>query len=123
MNAQTFITPAGETMVVLSQADYEALVDAASDAADGAAIRRFNERLASGEEELLPAAMVDRIIAGESPLRVWREHRSMTAKALADAAGIAPAFLSQIETGKREGGIETLKRIAAALNVALDDIV
>ncbi|WP_420794812.1 helix-turn-helix domain-containing protein [Azorhizobium caulinodans] len=36
---------------------------------------------------------------------------------------IAQPFLSQIETGKREGGIDTLKRIASALGVALDDLV
>lgn len=123
MKAQTFTTPSGETMVVLSKADYDALVAAAEDAADGAAIQRFRERLASGDEELLPAAMVDRLLAGENPIRVWREHRGLTVKALAEKAGIAQPFLSQIETGKRDGGIDTVKRIAAELRVSLDDLV
>jgi transcriptional regulator with XRE-family HTH domain len=34
-----------------------------------------------------------------------------------------PCYLSQIETGTREGGIVTLKRIAAILRVSIDDIV
>ncbi|MCK0198974.1 helix-turn-helix domain-containing protein [Ancylobacter sp. 6x-1] len=122
MTAQTFKTPSGETMVVLSQADYEALVEAASEAADAAAVRSFKERIASGEEELLPSAMVDRILSGENPILVWREHRGLSARAVAEKIGIAPSFLSQIENGKREGSVETLKKIAKALGVTLDDI-
>ncbi len=34
----------------------------------------------------------------------------------------AQAFLSQIETGKRDGTIDTLRRIAAALRVSLDEL-
>ncbi|WP_332117289.1 helix-turn-helix transcriptional regulator [Azorhizobium caulinodans] len=123
MKAQTFTTPSGETMVILPKADYDALLAAAEEAGDGAAIGRFRERMAAGEEELLPAAMVDRILAGESPIRVWRQHRGLSLKALAEKVEIAQPFLSQIETGKREGGIDTLKRIASALGVALDDLV
>ena len=123
MTAQTFVTPSGETMVILPQADYEALLAAAENAADMDAIRRFNERLARGEEELLPAVMIDRILAGENPIRVWREHRGLSLKALAGKVGIAQPFLSQIETGKREGGIDTLRKLAAALNVTIDDLV
>ncbi len=54
---------------------------------------------------------------------VWCDHRSMTAVELARAADIAPAFLSQIETGKRKGTIDTLRKIAQALSVTLDDLV
>ena len=47
----------------------------------------------------------------------------MSAKALADAASISAPYLSEIETGKKEGKVSVLKRIAAALNVDLDDLV
>lgn len=110
MNAQIIVTPAGERLVLLSEADYAALVEAAEDAADG-------------EEELLPSAMVERILNGENRIRVWREHRGLTAKALAETAGIAQPFLSQIETGKREGTVDTLRKIAQALSVTIDDLV
>jgi transcriptional regulator with XRE-family HTH domain len=46
----------------------------------------------------------------------------LTVKALAAAAGVTPAYLSQIETGAREGTIETLKKLSAALRVTIDDI-
>lgn len=83
-------------MVVLSEADYNKLVSAAEDAADALAVRQFNERLASCDEEPLPAAMVDRILTGENPVRVWREHRGLTALELANRAGITQPYLSQI---------------------------
>lgn len=123
MNAQTFVTPSGETMVVLSEADYHKLISAAEDAADALAVRQFTERLASGDEELLPAAMGDRILAGENPVRVWREHRGLTALELASRAGITQPYLSQIENGNREGGVETMKALASALGVTIDDLV
>lgn len=123
MNAQFITSPNGERLVVLAEADYEALVRSAEDAEDAASVRRFQERLASGEEELLPAAMVDRILDGENPIRVWREHRGLSVKALAEKAGITPAYLSQVETGKRDGTVETLRKLAGALGATLDDLV
>lgn len=123
MNAQIIISSTGERLVVLTEAEYRALVDAAADAADVAVIRRFEERLAAGEEELLPEDMVGRILDGENPIRAWREHRGLTVKALAEAAGIAPAYLSQLETGKRDGTVATVKKLADALGVSVDDLV
>jgi DNA-binding Xre family transcriptional regulator len=123
MNAQIITTPSGERMVLLAEKDYEALLSAAEDAADIEAVREFRRRMAAGEEELVPSEVVDRLLAGDNPIRVWREHRGLSAKALAEESGIAPAFLSQIETGKREGAVETLKKIAAALRVKVDDLI
>jgi transcriptional regulator with XRE-family HTH domain len=41
---------------------------------------------------------------------------------LAEATGLAAPCISQLETGNREGTIETFKKIAAALCVDIDDI-
>jgi DNA-binding XRE family transcriptional regulator len=117
------LTIDGEDFVALSREAYDRLVEAAEDAADSAAIARFEQRLAAGEEEFVPSAMVDRILAGENLVRVWREHRGLTVSAMAEMAGIAQPYLSQIETGKREGTLQTMKKIAAALRVKLDDLV
>ena len=46
-----------------------------------------------------------------------------TAAALAKKAGIASAYLSQIETGKREGTVETYRKLASALGITLDDLI
>ncbi len=80
-------------------------------------------RMEDANAENLPAALVRRLAAGESPVRVWREHRGLTQRALADAAGISPAMMNEIETGKKEGSIRTLLAIARALHVDLDDLV
>lgn len=61
-----------------------------------------------GEEELIPA---------------WREFRDLSSKQLADPAGISQAYLSQIEAGKREGSLGTMKKVADALRIGLDDLV
>ena len=92
-------------------------------AQDIAAVELFKQRLASGEEESIPAAVVNAILDGENAIRVWREHRGLSIKALAEAAEVAPAYLSQIETGKREGTVSTLSKIAKALKVMIDDLV
>lgn len=123
MNAQIIVTPSGERLAVLAEADYLALLEAAEDAADRDALRRFRAARDAGEEEMLPSALVDRILAGESPVRVWREHRGMTAQALAEAGGITQPYLSQIETGKRAGTLETMAKLAGALGVLVDDLL
>ncbi|ADH85700.1 helix-turn-helix domain-containing protein [Desulfurivibrio alkaliphilus] len=123
MHEQIIITAGGERLVVIPEADYLAMLDAIEDREDIAAIEKFHRRLAAGEEELLPAEMANRILDGENKIRVWREYRGMSARELASTAQISTSYLSQVETGSREGGIDTLKRIAAALRVSIDDLV
>ena len=65
----------------------------------------------------------DRLLAGEHPIRVYRDHRRLTQKKLAEAAGINPVYLSQIETGRRTGSARTLASIAGALDVEVDDLI
>lgn len=74
-------------------------------------------------EELIPSAITYAILDGENPIKVWREYRRLTQQQLAQAAGISTSYLSQIESGKRQGKIEALAAIATALNLSLDDIV
>jgi len=92
------------------------------DREDAAAVVEFRRKLAAGEEELIPAAIVDRIIDGENKVRVWREYRGITLPDLAEKAALSPAYLSQIETGSRAGTIDVMKRIAEALGMLPDDL-
>ena len=73
--------------------------------------------------ESFPAQVADRLLAGENPICVYRNHRGMTQGELAAAAGIHPVYLSQIETGKRSGSTKTLAAIAEALGVTVDDLI
>lgn len=89
------------------------------------AIRDYDEAklaLADGEE-LIPAHIPYAIMDGENPIKVWREYRGLSQQDLAQAAGISASYLSQIETGKREGTTAVLQAIARALNLTLDEVV
>ena len=123
MNVQYITTPDGERLVILPESEYRAVLEAAEDASDLAAIQEFRRRIEAGEEELVPAPFADRLIDGENPVRVWRDYRGLTVKALAEQIGIAPAYLSQIETGAREGSIGTYRKLAEALKVQVDDLI
>lgn len=88
------------------------------EAADRAA---YLEAKASGGEAL-PLAVAKRLAAGEHPVKVFREHRGLTQAELAEAAGTKAAYLSQIETGTRDGSRKLLARLADALDVDLADL-
>lgn len=116
---QKITTPNGETLVILPLAEYERLIDDA----DIATADKVSRDLAQGRDELIPEDIVDRLLDGASPVRVWREYRGATARAIAEQASISAAYLSEIETGKKEGSLSAMKRIADALRVDLDDLV
>ena len=78
--------------------------------------------LENGEDELIPSEVVEALLDGENPIKVWREYRGQTQQQLADTVGISKPYLSQIETGKRKGTVDILSTIAKALNVSLDDL-
>ena len=74
-------------------------------------------------DESFPIEVADRVVAGESPISVYRNYRGMTQQELASIAGINPVYLSQIETGKRSGSTKTLAALAKALNVTVDELI
>ncbi len=71
----------------------------------------------------MPAAVVDRLVAGDNPVKVWREHRGLTQAALAEQAALSQSYVAMIERGERVGGVDALRRIARILTVDLDDLV
>ncbi|MDX2142878.1 MAG: helix-turn-helix transcriptional regulator [Rhodospirillaceae bacterium] len=74
-------------------------------------------------EPTFPTCVLDRILAGENPVRVYREHRELTQRSLAKTAGISTAYLSEIETGAKGGSATALKSIALALDVPMENLV
>jgi mRNA interferase RelE/StbE len=109
-------------MVSIPVEEYQRLLAIAEGMFDVRAYDRAVEALASGEDELLPAEMARRIVAGEAPLRVWREHRGFTQAALSERSGVNRVQIANIEAGTKTGSVETLKKLADALGVALDDL-
>lgn len=123
MNAQIIISPTGEKLVVIPEAEYRALLNAAENALDRDAVRRFREAIEAGQEELVPSDVADRLIDGENPVRVWREHRKMSTTALAKASGLSQPYIVQIESGSRTGTTASLAKIAKALGIGIEDLV
>jgi DNA-binding XRE family transcriptional regulator len=119
----TFKTPNGDDMIIMPRALYEKLVSDAETAQDVTAYDKAKARLASGEDELVPASIANRLLDGENKVRVWREHRAMTAWQLAKQANISASYLSDIQNGKKVGSVAAMKAIAAALKVDLDDLI
>ncbi len=47
----------------------------------------------------------------------------MTARELAAATGLSAPYISEIESGKKEGRVGVLKKIAEAVKLDIDDLV
>ena len=102
-------------MVTIPREEDERLLALAEDVADTEAVARLRARLAAGEEELVPAEVVDRLLAGESPVRVWREHRGLTQSGLARVSGVNRVVVADIEAGRKSGSVRSIKSLAGAL--------
>lgn len=75
-------------------------------------------------EETFPAYVINQLILEEvNPIKVYREHRTLTQAELAVAIGSSKAYISQLETGRRNPGKATLRKLAKALNVDTDMLV
>jgi len=79
-------------------------------------------RLSSNTAALIPAEYADRLLNGESALRVCRYLCGLTQAALARKSGLRRVITAKIETGRKQGSIATLGALADALGVSLDDL-
>jgi mRNA interferase RelE/StbE len=109
-------------------------IDLVSQTPDTVTLRRANydallvELEATGDravafEHDLTLEEVERLRAGERPVRIWREKRGMTQQTLAAGAAISNSFLSEIEAGTNTPSVEMLWKLAYALKVDLDTLV
>ena len=115
-----------ETMtetVTIPRAEYDRLCAAEADFADLRAALAVRERIEAGADEFVPAAVADRLIDRESPLRVWREHRALSRSALARASAVNRIQIADIEADRAVGSVRTLRALADALRVTVDDLL
>ncbi|WP_333822178.1 helix-turn-helix domain-containing protein [Pinisolibacter sp.] len=113
-------TPSGEELVVLTRADYDALLEALAEAEEDAAdLAVYDARKAelAVPDDILPAPVSAALLRGARLLVALRDWRGMTQMRLAEATGLAQGYLSDLERGRRQGTTETLTRIAMALDV------
>ena len=80
-------------------------------------------RIEAGTDELVPAAVADRLIDGISPLKVWREYRGLSQSALARGADVNRVQIADIEANRATSSVQTLRALADALRVNVDDLI
>lgn len=105
---------------VLCDALEQGVVTTAQRLDEAEVIKAFD---AHAGDEAFPEAVAERLIGGENAVKVFREYRALTLRDLATKSGLGASYLSDIENGKRKGTVETMKAIAEALGVDLDDLV
>lgn len=116
---EMYIEKDGQQFVQLPAVQYEAILARLEEAEDVLAIREAKASTA----ETMPAEVLLAVLHGESPVRVFRNHRGWTQAQLAEASGVNRAYLAEIETGKKPGSVTALKALATALNVELDALL
>lgn len=61
--------------------------------------------MGNGEGNYPTSQEARRLMDGDNPVGVWRDKRGMTQSALAEAANLGVSYLSEIEGGKKSGGV------------------
>jgi len=122
MTIQIIKTPAGDDLVILPKSEYERLVELAEDQADAAAAKEMLRRVQTGEEEVFPSEVTNRLIDGENSIKVFRDYRGLTQAQLAEKVSTNKVYISQIERGERQGSLSLLRKLADALKVDVSDI-
>ncbi len=87
------------------------------------AITLMLARMEQANDEARPWWVVRRLHAGEHPVAVFRDLRSLSVEALATKAGVGTDVVTAIEAFEIEGGLRPLRAIARALEVDLDDLI
>ena len=116
------ISRRGKEFAVIPVEELRKLIDDAEMLADVKAYDAAKAGIDAGEEEVIPFAITERRVAGESTVRIWREHRGLTQEELAKASGVSRGMIAAIETGHKTVGIATLRKLATVLKVSLDNL-
>ena len=95
------------------------LIEDAEMLADVRAYDGAKALLERNKEELIPFEIIERRLAGESMVKVWREYRGLTQQALAATSAVSRPMIAAIESRHKKGGVATLKKLATALKVDL----
>jgi DNA-binding XRE family transcriptional regulator len=123
MNAQMIYSDGKPEFAVLPFDEYRKLLQALEDARDVACIDDFRRKVAEGKEELVPSAIVDRLLEGEHPVKVWREYRGLTLRSLAKVCGVSDSAISQIERAKNAPSARLLRKLAGALRIDMEALL
>jgi len=123
MNIQIIEKNGKPEWAVIPFKEYERIQEALEDAEDIKDIEENLKAIQKGKEKEVPGEVTFAILEGTNPIRAWRENKNIKMNALAKKVGISAAYLSQIENGKRNPTIDTLKAIAIELNIEIEMLI
>jgi DNA-binding XRE family transcriptional regulator len=101
---------------VLLYKDYEAMLEKMEDYEDQLAIESFER----DSEKSYPSEVIECLVDGQNPFKVWRKYRNVSRQNLASAVNITLPYLSQLEGGKRRPSVDLLMAISQMLNVDME---
>lgn len=81
------------------------------------------DRAKADKNEPIPAAFVDRLLAGEAAVKVLRQWRGLTQSELAKKSGLATLYISQLENGRARPGRKALTSLAKVLGLGVDALL
>jgi predicted transcriptional regulator len=125
MNVRFQKTARGE-VAILPRKEYEVLIAKAGEADEDrgtARLVKFARDAVALGAPLLPKEVVDRLAKGDNPVRVLREWRDKRQEYISFKTGLSQGYISDVETGRRNGTAAALRLIADALKVPLDLLV
>jgi len=125
--------------VVLSREDWDSIVrvlgePSAEDEDDIAAVAaarmedaRFAAQIVTGRNDAVetttPIEIVRAKLDGAHPVKAWRDYRGWTQVYLNFKSGVGRDLIAQIETRRKNGSVETLGRLARALETPIEALV
>lgn len=113
------VTLKGEAMIVMTRAEYDALVEDIGDIAIAEQAMMEDEGAPGMPAELMRAVWDGTL----HPLAAWRQAVGLTQAGLADISGVRAATISDIESRKIDPRLTTLKALAAALKLKIQSII
>lgn len=105
--------------ITIPKAEYDSLRATLEELNDRIVVHNFMHDPKPG----LPAAYIERMIDGESILKLWREHRGITQTQLAQESGVNRVQINNIENQGKSGSPRTLLRLAKALEISINDLI
>ena len=125
--------------VVLSREDWDSIVrvlgePSAEDEDDIAAVAaarmedaRFAAQIVTGRNDAVetttPIEIVRAKLDGAHPVKAWRDYRGWTQVYLNFKSGVGRDLIAQIETRRKNGSVETLGRLARALETPIEALI
>ena len=113
--------------ITIPKAEYDALLDRLEEVEDALAVKHFRESVdtqgwEAAIKDCLPVDLVERKLAGEHPVRIWREQRKLTLRALGELAHLPASYISEIENFAKPGSYSAYAKIGRALDLPIEAV-